>query len=71
MRTKNPRLNSFDPIVCGVLRYDEDSTPHTNRFSTRVPTVNTGISHNLSRLENKQDFIFFILEQRTCKGNNI
>ncbi len=42
MRTKNPRLNRFAPIVCGVLRCDKDSTPHTNRFSTREQTVNTG-----------------------------
>ncbi len=41
MSTKqNPRFNRFAPIVCGVLRCDEDSTPHTNRFSSQ--TVNTG-----------------------------
>ncbi len=27
MRTRNPRLNRFAPIVCG----DEDSTLHTTR----------------------------------------
>ncbi len=43
MRTKkNPTFNRFTPIVCGVLRRDEDSTPHTNRFSTRVPNLNMG-----------------------------
>ncbi len=36
-RTKNPRLNGFAPIVCGVLRCVKDST-----HQTRVPTVNTG-----------------------------
>ncbi len=33
-------INRFAPIVCGVLRCDEDSTTHTNRCSTRVRTVN-------------------------------
>ncbi len=35
IRTKNPSFNRFAPIVCGVPRCDKDSTPHTNRFSTK------------------------------------
>ncbi len=51
MRTKNARFNRFAPRVCGVPRCDKDSTPHTNRFSTKSPDCET--SQNLSRLENK------------------
>ncbi len=55
MRTKNPSLNRFVTIICGVHRCDKDSTPHTNRFSARVRTVNK----------------VHILEQRMYTGNNI
>ncbi len=46
----NPIFNRFSPIVCGVLRCDEDSTPHTNRSSTRVPTKHGETSLNIWRL---------------------
>ncbi len=36
---KNSRFNRFPHIVCGVLLCDKDSTPHTNRFSTRFSTM--------------------------------
>ncbi len=52
---KNPRFNRCAPIVCGVPRCDKFSTPHTDRYSTRV-TGTREIPLNLSRLENKQDF---------------
>ena len=41
MKTKNARFNRFAPTVCGVPLIDKDSAPHTNRFPTSVPTVNT------------------------------
>ncbi len=50
MRTKNPRFNRIAPIVCGVPRCDTDITPHTNRFSTRVPTRKPRVKpHRITR----------------------
>ncbi len=45
---KNPRFNHFAPIVCGVQRCDKDSTPRTNRFSTKSPDCEHGKSRKIS-----------------------
>ncbi len=49
MRTKSPRFNRFAPTVCGVLRCDKESTPHTNRFSTKSPDCEHGKPRKISR----------------------
>ncbi len=67
---KNPRFNHFAPIVCGVLQCDKDSTQHTNRFSTRVLTVNTGKPRRISgdlRI-NKSCFFYFNLRTKNMQG---
>ncbi len=46
---KHPRFNRFAPIVCGVLGCDKDSTPHTNRFSTKSPDCEHGKPRKISR----------------------